>query len=64
MWAGGAVNTPTKPPFLHCKMGKSARNPRKIRRIAVWWKTRSAMPIYRNMWTRGPGLLRRSHAIL
>ena len=35
---GGRCQHATKPPFLHCKMGT------KIRRIAVWWKTRSAMP--------------------
>src|SRR5439155_16711919 len=53
---GGRCQHATKPPFLHCKI-------KEIRRIAVWWKTRSAMPRCRNMWTRGPGLLRPSHAI-
>ena len=57
MWAAERCQHATKPPFLHCKMSE-------IRRIAVWWKTRSAMHRCRNMWTHGRGLLRRSHAIL
>ena len=62
MRGGGGCQHAKKWRFLHERPSGTQKG--NSGRIAVWWKTRTAMPRCRNMWTHGRGLLRRSHAIL